>query len=53
MQGLLGAAAAQSVVRPEDQRPAFWLGLLGGMAPDLDVLIRSDIDPLLALQFHR
>jgi inner membrane protein len=28
-------------------------GIIGGMAPDLDVLIRSSTDPLLAIQFHR
>lgn len=28
-------------------------GVIGGMAPDLDVLIRSSSDPLLAIQFHR
>lgn len=28
-------------------------GIIGGMAPDLDVLIRSSSDPLLAIQFHR
>jgi len=29
------------------------LGLLSGMAPDLDVLIRSNSDPILFLEFHR
>lgn len=29
------------------------IGAVGGMAPDLDVLIRSSSDPLLALEFHR
>ena len=29
------------------------LGALAGAAPDLDVLIRSETDPLLALQYHR
>lgn len=27
--------------------------MVGGMAPDLDIFIRSDTDPLLALEFHR
>jgi len=53
VQGLLGASASLSVSRPKDSRAAFWLGLLGGLAPDLDVLIRSNSDPLLALQYHR
>lgn len=29
------------------------LGFIGGMAPDLDVFIRSQEDPLLFLEFHR
>lgn len=29
------------------------IGALSGMAPDLDVLIRSSNDPLLALEYHR
>ena len=29
------------------------LGALAGMAPDLDVLIRSSTDPLLFLEYHR
>ena len=29
------------------------LGALAGMAPDLDVLIRSGTDPLLFLEYHR
>ena len=29
------------------------LGFLSGLAPDLDVFIRSEQDPLLALVFHR
>ena len=29
------------------------LGFLSGLAPDLDILIRSPSDPLLALEYHR
>jgi len=29
------------------------IGALAGMAPDLDILIRSSSDPLLKLEFHR
>lgn len=29
------------------------LGLLGGMVPDLDVVIRSEANPLLAIEYHR
>lgn len=52
-QGVLGAAAAQAVVGERLGRKTWWLGALGGMAPDLDVLIRSASDPLLALELHR
>lgn len=55
-QGTLGAAAALALV---DKRCPFgWgtvalLGAAGGMAPDLDILIRSADDPLLAIEYHR
>ena len=52
-QGILGAAAPQSIAPPEHVRMACLLGFLAGMAPDLDVLIRSDSDPLLFLIYHR
>ncbi len=52
-QGVLGAAAPKSVAPPEHARIACLLGFLAGMAPDLDVLIRSPEDPLLFLEFHR
>lgn len=52
-QGLLGAALAVSFARRERVRAAAIAGALGGMAADLDVLIRSDSDPLLAIEFHR
>lgn len=52
-QGVLGAAAAQAVLARR-LGPRTWLyGALGGMAADLDVLIRSSDDPMLALTFHR
>lgn len=52
-QAVLGAAVAQAVVGERLGRKAWWLGALGGMAPDLDVLIRSASDPLVALEYHR
>lgn len=52
-QGVLGAVAAQSLAPKSQQKQAALLGALSGMAPDLDVLIRSSQDPLLALEFHR
>ncbi len=52
-QGVLGAAAANSIASPKDARIACLLGFLAGMAPDLDVFIRSNSDPLLFLEYHR
>lgn len=52
-QGVLGAAAPKSVAPPEHARIAALFGFLAGMAPDLDVFIRSSTDPLLFLEYHR
>lgn len=52
-QASIGAAAAAIVCRRPETRRALLLGALAGAAPDLDVLIRSESDPLLALQYHR
>ena len=51
-QAVLGSAAAQSLSKKHIVSAGI-LGCLGGMAPDLDVLIRSSTDPLLFLQYHR
>lgn len=52
-QGVLGASAAQAVSNRKTIAVASLLGVMGGMAPDLDILIRSAEDPLLALEYHR
>jgi len=52
-QGVVGAVAAQQPAKKTQIVVATLLGFLSGMAPDLDVLIRSNADPLLALEFHR
>ena len=52
-QASIGAAAAAIVCRKAETRHALLLGALAGAAPDLDVLIRSETDPLLALEYHR
>ncbi len=52
-QGAVGAAVAQLGADRSNYAKAALAGALGGMAPDLDVLIRSSSDPLLALEFHR
>jgi inner membrane protein len=52
-QGLLGAIVPQSFAKKESAKVATIVGALSGMAPDLDVLIRSKNDPLLFIEFHR
>lgn len=58
-QGTLGAAVAvASIVRGRRSaelslKRVALLGALGGMAADLDILIRSSSDPLLNVVFHR
>ncbi len=58
-QGALGAALPQATYangaasREYQLAIAGALGMLGGMAADLDVLITSDTDPLLFLTYHR
>lgn len=51
-QGALGAAVTQAILGPKHAR-AWWLGALGGMAPDLDVFIRSSTSPILGIIYHR
>lgn len=52
-QGVLGAAFAQTRGAKQSLAKAAAIGAFAGMVPDLDVLIRSSADPLLALEFHR
>jgi inner membrane protein len=52
-QAALGAAWAQPAGRGRRIVAATAAGAIAGMAPDLDVLIRSDGDPLLAIEYHR
>ncbi|MFA0489952.1 metal-dependent hydrolase [Vibrio splendidus] len=52
-QGVLGASLSQSASKKQHLVVAGVLGLLSGLAPDLDSLIKSQSDPLLALEFHR
>jgi inner membrane protein len=53
-QGMLGAALPQAT-RSNHAHVAIagLFGLIAGMAPDLDVLIRSETDTLLFLEYHR
>lgn len=52
-QAVLGAAWAQPASRASRVPVATLMGGVAAMTPDLDVLIRSSSDPLLALEFHR
>jgi inner membrane protein len=52
-QGTVGAAFAQSTANKKNILSISLIGFLAGLAPDLDVLIRSSTDPLLSLEYHR
>ena len=52
-QGVVGAALPLAVRHKKHVAAAAGLGFLGGLAPDLDALIRSDEDTLLFMEFHR
>ncbi|MDA0239420.1 MAG: metal-dependent hydrolase [Proteobacteria bacterium] len=58
-QAALGAAVPQSTSTKWTRRRKYqvaiagFLGMVGGMAADLDVLISSNTDPLLFLTYHR
>jgi len=51
--GLLGASVSQSVTTRSLGRWAALIGALAGMAPDLDIFIRSSTNPLVAITYHR
>jgi membrane-bound metal-dependent hydrolase YbcI (DUF457 family) len=52
-QGTVGAAFAQGVSNKRSIVKVSVVGFLAGLAPDLDVLIRSSTDPVLFLEYHR
>ena len=52
-QGTVGAAFAQSAASKNNIVKVSVIGFLAGLAPDLDVLIRSSTDPVLFLEYHR
>lgn len=51
-QGALGAAIVDATVGERAGKRAWLIGALAGMAPDLDLAIRSS-DPLVAITYHR
>lgn len=52
-QGLLGATLAQTASRRAELGTATAVGLVAGLLPDADILIRSSGDSLLNLEYHR
>ncbi len=53
-QAVVGATCAGVACRKKEwMRPALIAGVVGGMLPDIDILIKSSSDPLLTLQYHR
>lgn len=53
-QACLGASLSQAAARDRTKQiSALVIGALSGMAADLDILIRSDSDPILFLEYHR
>lgn len=52
-QGLLGGVVARSFMPHKERRVALVAGMLGGMAADLDIVIRSASDPLMGVLHHR
>ena len=52
-QGIVGTTVAQSGAKKNTLIIASVIGLLAGLAADLDIFIRSSEDPLLFLQYHR
>ncbi len=52
-QGLLGASLASSFSKKNSLRISAFCGAIGGAIPDLDILIRSEEDTLLFIEYHR
>ena len=52
-QGAFGAIFAQTISNKKKIFVGSILGCIAGLAPDLDIFIRSSLDPLLKLEYHR
>ena len=52
-QGIVGATLPQATNKNQHTVIAGLLGFFSGLAPDLDVVFRSNTDPLLFLEYHR
>ena len=52
-QGVFGAIFAQTISNKKKLLLGSIIGCFAGLVPDIDVLIRSNTDPLLKLEYHR
>ena len=52
-QGIVATAATQTYAKKNNIVIAGIIGFLAGLAPDIDIFIRSNTDPLLFLEYHR
>ena len=53
-QGIIGSTVTQSLQKNNDSLTILAIiGFLSGMAPDLDIFIRSESDPLLFLRISQ
>ena len=52
-QSTFGGIFAQTVLSKDKLIYSSIIGILAGLSPDLDILIRSSSDPLLKLEYHR
>ena len=52
-QAAVGAAFTQTVTPKRRLGIGIAIGLLAGLAPDIDIFIKSQIDPLFSLKYHR
>ncbi len=51
--GLLGGVTAQALYRKKVTPAVTAAGVLGAMAPDLDIVLQSKANPLLLFEYHR
>ena len=49
----LGTTLSGAFAQKKEIRFASFCGFIGGIAPDIDILIRSDSNPLLFIEYHR
>ena len=52
-QGIVGASASKAFSKNKKLILIGMIGFLSALTPDLDIFLRSDIDPLLFFEYHR